>query len=214
MLPETQRHGTTLGYRIDGCRCDRCRFAVARDMKVYELRRIANGGKPLMVDPVGSLRRVRALMALGWPRRVIAVEAGYSPGGLTGLLSGRRTRVTVEFRDRISSTYDRLSMTLGPSVRTRNIAAVKGWAPPLAWTNIDDPDERPAIARDKWDESSIDDAVIDRVLAGGKRPRKLTHAEAGEIVARSIARGMSGNQIEALYGLKPERYVRGGERVA
>lgn len=138
------RHGTPLGYRIDGCRCDDCRFAVARDMKVYELRRIANGGAPLMVDPIGCRRRLRALMALGWPRRTLAVEAGYSPGGLTGVLSGRRTRVTPEFRDRIVKMYDRLSMTPGPSQRTRAIALRSGWAPPLGWNDIDN-DEVPVV---------------------------------------------------------------------
>lgn len=221
MLPDDHHRGTTTGYR-HGCRQACCRKAMADAMANRRKRLYLARTDTLAVPNIGTRRRIQALMAIGWSQSRISREAGYDRSHVSLILmrGGALQQRTV---DRIAEVYERLSMTLPPmttgpekvaATRARNLAAERGWAPPLAWNDIDDPGEEPVMGRDIWDESSIDDAVIDRVLAGGKRPRKLTRAEAGEIVARSLGRGMSGNQIEDLYGLKPERYVRGGERVA
>ena len=210
MLPDDKRHGTNAGYNA-GCREACCKTAHADYRRHLKTRWYLAPVERLKVDATGTTRRIHALMALGWRLTDIDAELGQCAHYTYNLTD--QVQVHFDTARRVAEVYDRLAMTPGPSERTRAIARRKGWAPPLAWDDIDR-DPEPATSRDIWDESSIDDAVIDRVLAGGKRPRKLTRAEAGEIVARSLGRGMSGNQIEDLYGLKPERYVRGGERVA
>lgn len=218
MLPDDKRHGTVAGYiahNRNGTSCEPCKTAARLYERNRQARRYLARG-PLVIDGTGTRRRIHALVAIGWTMAELDAELGRRRSYVSRLTrdDGDVLRETAKA---VAAMYERLCMT--PRVgwradRQRALAARSGWVGPLSWDNIDDPNERPAVARDVWDESSIDDAVIDRVLAGGKRPRKLTHAEAGEIVARSLGRGMSGGQIEDLYGLKIERYVRGGERVA
>lgn len=143
MTPEDPRHGTRFGYRDNGCRCNRCKKAIALEHNIYWMRRGANGGQPLTVDKLGAVRRLQALMAIGWPRRELAAQAGYQGDAFALILNGRRTRLTLSTNDRIAELFDRLSMTPGPSSPGRVRAAKKGWPPPLAWLNIDDPDEQP-----------------------------------------------------------------------
>jgi hypothetical protein len=50
--------------------------------------------------------------------------------------------------------------------------------------------------------------MIDRVLRGGERPRKLTKAEAREVYRRALANGMTTYEIQTLYGLNLGRYSK------
>lgn len=137
------RHGTRHGYRDDRCRCDRCKKAIALDHNVYKIRRAANGGRPLTVDKTGAVRRLQALMVMGWPRRELARQAGYQGDAFALILNGRRQSLTIATHQRVCDLYERLSMTHGPSSSTRIRASKKGWPPPLAWDDIDDPAEQP-----------------------------------------------------------------------
>lgn len=141
MLADDPRHGSTRGY-AQGCRLDCCREA----QNTYERNRRKRRnilGITRSIPALGTQRRIRALMALGWTSGDIANRCGWTtPQAVTVLLSGRRYvyRSTAE---KIAAVYDQLSMTPGPSTRNWREAARKGWPPPLAWDNIDDPDERP-----------------------------------------------------------------------
>lgn len=101
-----------------------------------------------LVDSAGTVRRVQALVAIGWTLTEIAAEAGWTVGNLSGLVSAGE-RVTAGTARAFAAVYDRWSMTprTGASAdRARRFAARRGWLPPLAWDDdrIDDP---AAVAR-------------------------------------------------------------------
>lgn len=126
-------HGT-ITTRTRGCDCDACRLAMRRYDKRRALR-LLHG--PIKVPALGAQRRIRALQALGWPLTAVAAELKCQPGALSALLYRERATMTADLHRRIDNIYRRLCMTLGPSVRVRTRALRDGYAPPLAWDDID-----------------------------------------------------------------------------
>lgn len=115
------------------------------------------------VPSVGAVRRVQALMALGWRKGDLEAE-----GVPTGQLVMRsRELISVEGWRQVRDVYDHLSMTLGPSQAARDRAAARGYRPPLAWDDetIDDPRATPQ--RGEPVEASVDWVAVDRVVASG-----------------------------------------------
>lgn len=208
MDPLDPRHGTTRGFSA-GCREDCCR--IIRNLDEARRRKYRQVlGITRSVSAVGTQRRIRALMAIGWTSRDIAARCGWTTTqAVTELLTDRKY-VYSGTHDRIVAAYNGLSMTVGPSDKNRRDARRKGWAPPLAWDDdIDDPAAKPrGVGRDKHRQSDFDPAMVDRVLSGDTKPRKLTNAEAAEVVRRALAAGRSTTAIERLYGLKVERYQK------
>lgn len=97
---------------------------------------------------VGTTRRLRALMAIGYPQRQLAEELGYDQSWVSKLMRNSRGQVNPDTHTRVAELYDRLSMIPGPSQQARDKAHRHGWAPPLAWDDdtIDDPDGQPVKA--------------------------------------------------------------------
>ena len=91
------------------------------------------------VPGLGTRRRVQALSAIGWSLQEVADLAGVSKQALAGSL--RAHRVTARVARTIRGIYLELESTPGPSERTRRHAATKGWPPPAAWDDVDDPRE-------------------------------------------------------------------------
>lgn len=98
------------------------------------------------VPAVGPRRRIQALAAIGWPQRTIAELAGLKQSNLYRLMRPG-SRVSGLTAKRIADVYDELCMTVGPSGQSKMWARRSGWVPPLAWTDIDDPDEIPDVGR-------------------------------------------------------------------
>ena len=92
---------------------------------------------------VGATRRLQALGAMGWSMMAVADETGLHFVTLACVQRGAQKRIGAQLNRGITDVHDRLHMTPGPSVRARNDAHRNGWAPPLAWDDIDDPDETP-----------------------------------------------------------------------
>ena len=71
----------------------------------------------------------------------------------------------------------------GPGAnRARTWAKRHGFAPPLAWDDIDDPDEKPNYG-ERADHHARDEAVIERFL-GGEFKLPTTRPERVEIIRR------------------------------
>lgn len=141
-------------------------IARARDDR-YRRRRYFNQQQPLTNDPTGCTRRLRALYALGWTWDAIAAEAGRTKHQVWRIAHGVHCtdrgvyQATVQW---VHDIYERLCMTRPEGFsanRARNNAARKGWAPPLAWHDIDDPDEQPT----GWEYKPADRAEVLRELA-------------------------------------------------
>lgn len=131
---------------------DRARGAVAR----RHCRDAAAGlaGRPMsLCNGIGTARRLRALMAIGYTQGQLAAELDTDQSRVSKLMLNSGARITTGTRDRVVELYDRLSMTPGPSQQARNRAQRKGWPPPLAWDDdvIDDPHGQPAKThRQRW----------------------------------------------------------------
>lgn len=117
------------------------------------------------VPKAPSVLRVRALLALGWRHQDMLARCGV----LTSMiLSQPSPSITVRNHDRVRTLYEALSMTPGPSQRTRNRAARAGFAPPLALDDdrIDDPTYLPGLEVDEQVEDKLDPVVVARIVEG------------------------------------------------
>ena len=146
--------------------CDPCRQAAATYERDRQKRRYLRHGA-LTTDPLGSQRRLRALAALGWSAHILAAEVGTSAAQLQAIRNGRRVYIRTDTADRIAELYDRLHMTPGPSESARRWARWQECIPPLAWDDIDDPDEDPRGNVIPLHRSHIpDEAAVERLCAG------------------------------------------------
>lgn len=146
--PDDPRHGTTRGYHA-GCHEACCRAAIARYEKEGRLARL-RGGRA--VPALGAQRRLQALMRLGWTSQDIADAAGWANRNhVLRILNGQKGKPT-RWLERGTDTiarrvYTELCMTVpertGYRIRTIKHAERNGWAPPLAWNDIDNPGEKP-----------------------------------------------------------------------
>lgn len=135
------RHGTVSAYQRVGCRCADARQAA----RLYSKRRRLGRPEVRRLDATGTQRRVHALMALGHTAQTVGAAAGMSAFQVQQ--TTRRRWVSPRTATRIAAAYDRLCGTRGTSQVTRRRAVWLGWAPPLAWEDIDDPAERPKGVR-------------------------------------------------------------------
>lgn len=188
--------------------------------RIYAVEPVPANLGPRQADhertPVARLH-LRALVALGWSQSKLAVRLEILPTNLgpvigTSEAGGPRARAGLRVLsrstvDKIEALYAELSMTLPPETnqreriaasRARAYAAERGWLPPLAIEDVEDVE---------LDEGYLDEAAIERRLAGDRNVR-LRSGETAEVVRRALARGMNTGQIERHLGIKPERYVR------
>ncbi|WP_293783578.1 hypothetical protein [uncultured Aeromicrobium sp.] len=165
-----------------------------------------------IVDRTGAVRRLQALVALGWSMTKLADRLGKDVGNFTPVIHGRRD-ITVATDRAVRALFTELAMQLPPqdhwhdktaATRARNYARRHGWAPPLAWDDIDH-DDRPTTAVVD-PESGLDEVAIERALAGDRSVR-LTIAEKREATTRWQARGGSLNELERRTGWRAARYT-------
>jgi hypothetical protein len=105
----------------------------------------------------------------------------------------------------VDTMYQELSMQPGPSVHTARRAKAAGWVTPLAWDNIDNPNEAPSVG---GHDDDIDPVVVMRLLNGHNIP--ATRAERTETIRRWVADGRPTRELNQLYGWKIERYWKHG----
>lgn len=93
------------------------------------------------VPACGVLRRVEALLAMGWTRREIEEFSGLS----SNVLRTRRATVSHASAQRVRATFEALRLTPGGNVGVQVRARRRGYAPWSAWTpeTIDDPGALP-----------------------------------------------------------------------
>lgn len=136
------KHGTTAAYNRHGCRCEPCREAVSRYHKQWRVRAYAAGGHTKR-DSTGTLRRLEALQALGWTYRDIAQASGLSVTALSKMLYYRTSVVYEHTANGVARAYAALSSRRGTNKSVASHARNRGYAPPAAWDDIDDPAESP-----------------------------------------------------------------------
>lgn len=136
--------------------------------KAYRARVYLQRG-PMHVPAIGTTRRLRALLAIGWTLGDLAERVDLSRSRLSHLCMGRRELIHRDTAARVAGLYDALSMTVpedlppeqrpprGCAVRARQRrqCAAKGWPPPLAWDDddLDNPAATPAGWLDTTEQS-------------------------------------------------------------
>ncbi|MFH8410695.1 hypothetical protein ACH4FX_38880 [Streptomyces sp. NPDC018019] len=125
----------------------RIRTANARPLLAVRPEDVA----PRYVDATGTVRRIQALVAAGWPQLHIGPRIGRHPVYVNALL--KQTRVFAVTAHRVATAYEALwdanpqhhGVPLDRSKAARTFAKRNGWVPPAAWDDdaIDDPDGRP-----------------------------------------------------------------------
>lgn len=161
-------------------------------------------------------RRVQALIALGYTQPWIAEQIGVTQARIWQFIRGRQEHVTPDTFEKVDDLYRRFSMTLPPTTtkrekyaasRARETATRNRYRPPLAWDDIDNPDEKPCRGRDlTHSHDEVDPVVVQRFLEGDWGIR-TTKAERFEITARWLDRGRSLADLERATGWRAERYV-------
>jgi hypothetical protein len=193
-------HGTEQAYISDCCRCDDCRSAHAERM-CWRRKQYAYGRTISKLTPaVGSARRIEALALNGWSCQRLADILGWDPVILHR--SRMQPRIRADKAQAIADLFDQLwnrnppFETLSDRVsasRTRAMAERRGYAPALAWDDMDDPDAKPyrPMVRDR--SGGIDEIAVEEAVRG--RHVKLTLAERNEAVRRLTERGHSAREI-------------------
>jgi DNA-binding CsgD family transcriptional regulator len=145
-------------YQVSGATCRAHAVALAMASGVIELTAIARpvaGAEPNPpvvegsghISAVGSRRRIQALQAVGYPLESIAAALGTNPGAISRYATGFTTLVNIARAAEIRDLYEQWTDIPGPSSRTRERAAQRGWLPPSAWgSDIDDPAAGPRAA--------------------------------------------------------------------
>lgn len=160
---------------------------------------------------LGTQRRLRALLAIGYPMmrqqticgiedtvlHYIAFAGQKAPKGQR-IKSPTQRGVTATTAAAVARMYDRCSHRPLPrdkfTQRARNQAAERGWYPPQAWdeTTIDDPDATPYSWRTSLLDERPDDIAVAYVVSGGRRWSSLTRdADRLDVVRRLSALGLA-----------------------
>lgn len=103
---------------------------------------VVNMGTPTSgsINARGSRRRLRALARIGYGLDTLAAETEVGATTLA-MIRSSNVRVTAVRANAIAAVYERLCMTPGPDVQAVQGAMRKGWAPPLAYDDIEADDE-------------------------------------------------------------------------
>lgn len=160
------------------------------------------------VPAIGTRRRIRALLAVGWRHSDISAAAGHLSANT---LHQQGRWVTKSVHDDYAATYRDLAFRPGPSERTRQWAKKLGYAGPMDWDDIDaDPEPQGDAQADKSRRfEEVDPVVIERVLAGDwSLAAAANPAEREKIVAGWTARDRPLTELERRTGWQVHRYTR------
>lgn len=97
-------------------------------------RAASKGTKKPFVSRVGTVRRLQALMFMGWPHAVLKAEYGINSAAL---LNQQGRWVERDTHDKVATVYRELCTRFGGSTRSRSRAIRYGYLPPTAWDDID-----------------------------------------------------------------------------
>lgn len=146
------------------------------------------------VDATGTVRRVRSLVAIGWPLAQLAPRFGLYVSALGRIANGRLEHVRATTADTIAREYRHLARTPGPSQLVRARAVRRGWNGPAAWDEqtIDDPHAQP--------EPSASAPELKRNELAALRREEITHLAGYGVTVEEIAKrlGMGVSTVQGV----------------
>jgi hypothetical protein len=99
--------------------------------------------KTAWVPAVGTIRRIHALAAIGWPAVEVIKRTGINQSTISDISTKRVSWVHAATALAVRRVFEELSSTNGGDVRSMTKAKKLRWAPPAAWDDIDNPLEKP-----------------------------------------------------------------------
>jgi transcriptional regulator len=197
-------------YNADRCRCFACRVAHANATRAY---RASGSWVSEYVPAIGTQRRLQALAVIGWTAARLAERLGTTPENVCQMRQPRPHATTRPARAaQIAALYEQLwdkPQTDEHARRCTTLALRVGYQSPLAWDNIDDPDEKPKGTRRparRPDHEPADPIAVARAING--EPVPLNKAEAAEAIARLNQAGRSADEIATLLHTTKRRVQR------
>lgn len=137
---------------------------------------------------VGATRRLRALLCLGYGMEELARRTGMNIKSVRWAIRGETRYVSRRNAAAVGAVFDQLwdkpvteypdKWAKASATRARREAARAGYHPPLAWDNIDDPDEEPTGARapeGKQHEAEAFIEDLDWLRRTGTNPTEAAH---------------------------------------
>src|SRR5690606_36740591 len=143
----------------------------------------------------------------------LAPLVGLTAQNLRFITIGEHRRVASDTAARITAVYDRLCMTpraaatryeKGAVSRAKATATRNGWAPPLAWDDIDNDPAAPGLTT--TDSTEPDRVVLERLASG--TPVQVDIPDRPPIVRELAARGLSDAEIARRLGVWTETVLR------
>lgn len=101
-----------------------------------------------LVDATGTVRRLQALVAYGYPRVALMARIGVQQSNGVHLFDTDTRHVLAVTARKVESMFAELQLVPGPSSRARGDGRRRGWPVPLQWDEdtIDDPYAEPDLA--------------------------------------------------------------------
>lgn len=195
-----------------GCTCPDARAARNKWEREYKAGRRRTG----YVPAIGTVRRLRALAADGWPSVELARRLGVSQQMVSYLRNPVGKTVRWDNALRVSRLFDQLEGRPGPSEWTRSRAVMYGWPPSMAWMYRDMDDVKARAQRGSNPrnpgQSEVLESNLDDVIAGREHLYTLPVRYRLDVVERMVRWGLSPNQISERLDVEVrtvERYKAG-----
>lgn len=129
---------------------------------------------PPRVDSTGTVRRVHALVAIGWRTKDLAPAMGLSPLTIDTFRTHPNPTVYRATAEAVAKAYRTLALKEGPSLAARASARRHGWPGPLAWDadTIDDPTAVPELDTQDTPQRGVDLDEFLFLMDAGEEPRR------------------------------------------
>lgn len=160
------------------------------------------------VPRVGTVRRLQALLYMGWGHKQMREHCGLQTATLVHQQGRWVERAT---HDAVAAMYRDLSHRRGPSTKAAHWAKRLGYAGPMDWHDIDhDAEPLPASAADDGGDG-VDHVAVQRRLGGDKTVR-LNHLETAEVVRLWMESGRPAADMERVTGVSARTASRHARR--
>lgn len=165
------------------------------------------------VGVLGTRRRLQALTVMRWSLAALSERTGLPDTTLSVLRDGHTTRVTAKTANLITDVYAALADVDGGHVAAGERARKRGWLPPVAWDDPDDPAETGGMAVDAGVDDVVDEISVERAVLG--RPAlPMRPVDRREAVRRLSSDGWSLTRMADLLHVVPNTILRDREALA